>query len=280
MKRPKILLVDDDLNSLSAYARILELADYEVLSATTGEECLRLAKAEHPDLILLDVRLPDLDGLEVCRGIKSDPETAQILVINVTGVSTSQDDEAAGIEAGADAYLPKPVHLRTLLAHVQTLLGAKQAENVRELERLQQFPLSRQATITAQSFGLLPLRESLPGLFDELVQAYGELLDAALEQRIYKVNSQLSEKLRALGDQLGFIKAGPRDIVQIHHVALQKKATHVTLSKARAYLEEGRLLVLELMGHLVSYYRNHALSLRFNNAATDPPRQAKQGEET
>src|SRR5262245_15524103 len=98
------------------------MADYEVLSATTGQECLLMARAEHPDLILLDVRLPDLDGLEVCRRIRADAELASVAVINMTGLRTSEDDEAEGIEAGADAYLTKPVHLRTLLAHVRSIL--------------------------------------------------------------------------------------------------------------------------------------------------------------
>ncbi|HZS04027.1 MAG TPA: response regulator [Blastocatellia bacterium] len=266
MNRSRILLVDDDPDALGAYSRILRLADYEVSIASTGQECLQIARAEHPDLILLDVRLPDLSGVEVCRQIKSDPELSGTLVINVTGALATEDDQAEGIEAGADAYLPKPVHLRTLLAHLQALLGARQAETARELESLGQFPRSPHAAVAARSFGLVPLSEGLPDLFEELVEHYGELLDAALEQRLYKVNSRLSESLRALGDQLGFVKAGPRDVVQIHHAALRKKAAGVTLSRARAYIEEGRLLVLELMGHVVSYYRNYALSMRGINA--------------
>lgn len=275
MNKPKILIVDDDLKSTGAYARILRWADYEVLSATSGEECFRLVRAEQPDLILLDVQLPDLNGLEVCRRLKADPGSARIAIINVTGVRMSEDDEAEGIEAGADAYLPKPLHLRTLLAHVQTLLRAKQEETVRELESLKQFPRAPQATVAAQALGLKPLRETLPDLFDELVEHYGELLDLALEQRIYKVNYQISESLRALGDQLGFLKAGPRDVVQIHHTALQQKASNVTLSKSRAYIEEGRLLILELMGNLVSYYRNYTLSVRGNNFTAGQPDEAK-----
>jgi CheY-like chemotaxis protein len=260
MKRFKILIVDDDLNQLGAWSRLLEFADYEVISATSGQEGLQLARAEQPDIILLDVLLPDISGLEMCRHIKADPELQRIFVINVTGRSTSPDDEAEGIEAGADGYLTKPVHLRTLLAYLQTLLRAKQVETARELDALKQFPPLASATIAARSFGLLPLRESLPDLFYELTQHYGELLDLALEQRLYKVNHQLSESLRALGEQLGFLKAGPRDVVQIHHTALEIKAAQVTPSKAQAYLEEGRLLVLELMGYVASYYRNQALN--------------------
>jgi CheY-like chemotaxis protein len=274
----KILIVDDDVNSLGAYSRLLELADYEVLSATTGQECLRIARAEHPDLILLDVRLPDLDGLEVCKQIKTDPELASVAVINITGLRISQDDEAEGIEAGADAYLYKPVHLRTLLAHVQSLLRSRQAEAAREIDLLKEFPRSPQTAIAAQSLGVMPLQESLPDFYGEMVQHYEELLDLALEQRIYKVNYQLSERLRDLGDQLGFLKAGPRDVVQIHHAALRNKAANMTISKSRAYLEEGRLIILELMGYLVTYYRNHSLSIRGTNSPDNRKPAAKQGD--
>jgi response regulator RpfG family c-di-GMP phosphodiesterase len=224
------------------------------------------------------VRLPDINGLEVCRRIKTDPELARIAVINVTGMRTSKDDEVEGIEAGADAYLTKPVHLRTLLAHVQTLLRARQTETAREIESLEHFPRLPHTTLAAQSLGLTPLRESLPDLFDELVQHYGDLLDQALEQRVYKVNYQLAESLRALGDQLGFIKAGPRDVVQIHHDALLKKAANVTVSKARAYIEEGRMLMLELMGNLVSYYRNYTLSVRGGVTSDGQKGEAGRGE--
>jgi DNA-binding response OmpR family regulator len=265
MQKLKILIVDDDLDIAEAFTHVLQSAGYDVISAATGQECLQIARAERPDLILLDVRLPDINGLEVCRRIKTDPELARIAVINVTGLRTSKDDEVEGIEAGADAYLTKPVHLRTLLAHVQTLLRARQTETAREFESLEQFPRMPHAAVAAQSLGLTPLRESLPDLFDELVQHYGELLDQALEQRIYKVNYQLAESLRALGDQLGFIKAGPRDVVQIHHAALLKKAANVTVSKSRVYIEEGRMLILELMGNLVSYYRNYTLNVRGGN---------------
>jgi CheY-like chemotaxis protein len=267
MHKHKILIVDDDPDIADALTLILQSADYEVISAATGQECLQIARAERPDLILLDVRLPDINGLEVCRRIKTDPELARIAVINVTGMRASKDDEVEGIEAGADAYLTKPVHLRTLLAHMQTLLRARQTETAREMESLEQFPRLPHAAVAAQSLGLTSLRESLPDLFDELVQHYGDLLDQALEQRVYKVNYQLAESLRALGDQLGFIKAGPRDVVQIHHAALLIKAANVTVSKARAYIEEGRMLILELMGNLVSYYRNYTLSVRGDNTS-------------
>src|SRR4029434_5319913 len=100
MQKLKILIVDDNPDIAGAFSNLLQLADYEVLSAATGQECLRVARTERPDLILLDVQLPDINGLEVCRRIKSDPELSRVVVINVTGVGASKDVVGACIESG------------------------------------------------------------------------------------------------------------------------------------------------------------------------------------
>ena len=80
-------------------------------------------------------------------------------------------------------------------------------------------------------------------------------MDLALEQRVYKVEHHTSEKLRLIADELGFVRAGPRDVAEIHSRALKQKRSEVSLQKFQAYVEEGRLTVLELMGYLASYYR-------------------------
>lgn len=129
-------------------------------------------------------------------------------------------------------------------------------KELRSLERLSQ---SSTTAVTAQLFDAAPLSDSLPDTFDELVVQYGELLDQALEQRAYKVNYDISGNLRSIAEQMGFLKAGPRDVVKLHSTVLQGKTRDVPSAKARAYLEEGRVLVLELMGYLSSFYRNSAL---------------------
>jgi len=123
-----ILIVDDTLDLLELYSLWLREAGYKVLQATTGRECLCLVAEQLPDLVLLDVMLPDLDGIEVCKTIKSNEQTAAIPVINVSGRRTSADNEAEGLEAGADGYLTKPFDVRTLLAHVKALLRMRQTE--------------------------------------------------------------------------------------------------------------------------------------------------------
>ena len=127
------------------------------------------------------------------------------------------------------------------------------AREVRSLERLSRRPST---TVTAELYGVAPLRESMPDMFNTLARRYGGLLDLALEQRAYRVEHNISERLRSLAERVGFLKAGPRDVVEVHTNALKTKTDKVTPQKAQAYAEEGRLMILELMGYLVSYYRN------------------------
>lgn len=129
----------------------------------------------------------------------------------------------------------------------------------RELRSLERLSGPSSTSVTAQSFGLLPLREGLSDTFNELVQRYGDILELALEQRAYKVEHNVSERLRSITEQMGFLKAGPRDVVEIHSTALKGKSNGSPPQRVQAYIEEGRLIVLEIMGYLTSYYRNYAI---------------------
>jgi DNA-binding response OmpR family regulator len=262
---PKILVVDDDRNLLYAYTRILEYAGYPTLEASTGEDCLRAAARERPALILLDVMLPDMNGFEVCRRIKSDPALVRTLVLHVSGTEISPDSQAYGLESGADGYLTKPVEPKVLIAQVRAFMRLRSAERAlvdqqeREMNSLKEISSAGRLTVTARLYGVQPLRESLPEVFDRLVESYVALLDQALDERVYKVERKASEGLQAIVDELGFLRAGPRDVIDIHSVALKKRVAGVTSPKAQAYVEEGRLRILELMGYLAAYYRNHSL---------------------
>ena len=118
----KILVVDDDLDTLKLVGMMLQRQGYTIVAAINGTQALSKVPAEKPDLILLDVMMPDIDGFEVCRRIRSDPafKTTPILMFTA---KTQVDDKVQGFEAGADDYLPKPTHPAELLAHVKALLG-------------------------------------------------------------------------------------------------------------------------------------------------------------
>jgi signal transduction histidine kinase len=122
-----LLLVDDDATNRQALRYLFEDAGYAVLEAATGAEALRLA-GEHPDLVLLDVNLPDLDGFEVCRRLKANPATHSVAVLQVSAVFVGSTDRSHGLEGGADAYLVKPIEPRELLATVRALLRLHAAE--------------------------------------------------------------------------------------------------------------------------------------------------------
>ncbi len=128
MKTSRVLVVDDSEDMVGAFCAVLNGAGYGVSSAGTADECLRLVKDEIPDLVLLDVVLPDMSGIEVCKQIKTNSKTAGVFVIHVSGQQISAAQQAEGLEAGADGYLTKPVEPRALLAHVDALLRIKRTE--------------------------------------------------------------------------------------------------------------------------------------------------------
>jgi CheY-like chemotaxis protein len=123
----KILLVDDTRNFLDLEATFLQRAECRILTASTGLEAIRVAKAERPDLILLDIEMPEMNGIQACRILKSDPLTQKIPVIILT--SMQMEDEAR--RAGADHYVRKPVDEPRFLAEVRRYLPIRERHDPR-----------------------------------------------------------------------------------------------------------------------------------------------------
>jgi PAS domain S-box-containing protein len=117
-----ILVVDDNNEIRHLFSACLRDAGYQVLEAATGQQGLHLAQTRFPDLILLDVRLPDINGVEVCRQIKGNPKMKDVFIALCSGVAISDDQKVSGFECGADEYLVKPFGVRELLARVRTLV--------------------------------------------------------------------------------------------------------------------------------------------------------------
>jgi CheY-like chemotaxis protein/MinD-like ATPase involved in chromosome partitioning or flagellar assembly len=118
----KILIIDDDVDTLRLVGLMLQRQGYQIVAANNGEQGLAHADAEAPDLILLDVMMPQMDGYEVARRLRANPETANIPILMFTA-KTQLDDKVTGFEAGADDYLTKPTHPTELQAHVKALLS-------------------------------------------------------------------------------------------------------------------------------------------------------------
>lgn len=116
-----LLIAEDDPLLMSLLKATFRTSGLRLLSAGTGTQALEVARAEWPDLVLLDVGLPEMNGLQVCRALKADPETAAIRVVMLTARAGPADQQLA-VEAGADVYLTKPFSPSELLAAVQSLL--------------------------------------------------------------------------------------------------------------------------------------------------------------
>jgi len=149
---------------------------------------------------------------------------------------------------------------------VEDLTERKKVEEARveqleqELKSLARLSPPQRTAATAQAFGLQPLEQSSPDLFKQLVCRYGDLTGLALEQRAFKVRHDISGKLQDIAEELVFLKAGPRDVVEVHVAALKEKTgSAVNNARAQAYIEEARVMVLQLMGHLVSHYRTYSV---------------------
>ena len=121
-KTSRILVVDDDAATRELFSEVLISNGYEIQGAGTGREALELARSTHPEIVLLDVGLPDMSGLEVCRLIKSDHALLDVFVVLVSGQATSTADKVGGLDTGADDYIPKPIDLREFLARIRTIV--------------------------------------------------------------------------------------------------------------------------------------------------------------
>ena len=118
----KILVVDDDLDTLRLVGLMLQRQGYQITAADNGNQALTIAQAEFPNLILLDVMMPGMDGYEVARRLRANPATADIPIIMFTAKS-QVDDKVMGFEVGVDDYLTKPTQPRELFAHVKAVLA-------------------------------------------------------------------------------------------------------------------------------------------------------------
>lgn len=178
----KIFLVEDDTDLYSLLQFNLEKEGYAVVGSQTGKGAVELCKREKPDLILLDIMLPDSDGLEICRSIRGNSELAHIPVIFLTA-RASESDRIVGLELGANDYLVKPFFVRELIARIRVHLRPPAAPPPRNL-KMEGLELDRtscrvwlnggEIQLTATEFRLLDFLMSRPGV----VFSREQLLDA------------------------------------------------------------------------------------------------------
>jgi DNA-binding response OmpR family regulator len=178
----RILVTDDDPELLLLNAEILRKAGYDVLEASTGMECLEVVHAHHPDLVLLDVVLPDITGMEVCRKIKTDKDLQDIFVILLSGIRVSSESQADGLDVGSDGYIVKPISNKELIARIQSMERIKKAEDtLREKDRQQKELISKLQEALAEIKtlkGFIPICASCKKIRDD--EGYWNQLEAYL----------------------------------------------------------------------------------------------------
>ena len=141
---PKIVIADDNLQNVELLEAYLSGVDCDVRSAYDGEDTLRLVDEFKPDLLLLDVMMPRLSGFEVCRKLRSNPATKDLLILMVTALNEASDFER-GVQSGTDDFLTKPVNKVELLCRIKSLLRVRHLKN--QLERTLAYLADFESTI-------------------------------------------------------------------------------------------------------------------------------------
>ena len=170
----KILIVEDERDILHLVKLYLEKEGFRVSTAVTGPDGLKAARTDRPDLLVLDLMLPDMDGLEVCKRLRTEPQTATLPIIMLTA-KAEESDTIIGLELGADDYVTKPFSPKALVARVKALLRrierSKEGAPVRssygalvlDRDRHEVAVNGRDVTLTAKEFGLLDYLLQHPG---------------------------------------------------------------------------------------------------------------------
>ena len=181
---PKILVVDDTPKNVKLLADLLGVKGYQVVTAASGPEALERVEAENPDLVLLDVVMPEMSGYEVCRQIRESESTRLLPVVMVTALDPGEE-RVKGIEAGADDFITKPINQAELMARVKSLLRIKEYHD----------------TIQTQAAELAELNRSLEGHVAHLKRFFSpqvaEIIVSAPSARAKCASSVSSTSLRS-----------------------------------------------------------------------------------
>lgn len=197
-----ILNVDDDEAGRYAKSRILQRAGYQVVDVGTGNDALKVAREKAPQVILLDVMLPDINGLKVCQILKSDPATAHMMILQVSATHVSEADRVEGLEGGADGYLTEPLEAEELLATVKALLRlySREKENRQLLSQLRDADRQKDEFLATLAHELRNPLHPIRGAVE--MMHLKEQLDPELELSRDIIDQQVTHLARLIDDLL------------------------------------------------------------------------------
>ena len=273
-KQIRVLLVEDnpdDVELIRILSADISAVSLDITPAGCLSEGMKLISEKTFDIALLDLFLPDSTGIDTLTGFHV--LTAGIPVIVMTG-HNDEEFAAIAVQKGAQDYLIKgqldadllwrsvkyAIERQRLQAQLEELRQREQKE--KEIDTLKHISGSSSTEVTARFLGITSLKKYAPDAYKSIATRYGDLLDHSIEKRIYRVEYNISDHLRSLSEDLGFLKAGPRDVIEIHTGVLEEKCRGATPPKTQAYVEEGRIILLELMGDIVMFYRKYYVENR------------------
>ncbi len=209
MTKAQILIVEDDRSLAEVLEYNLRQDGYQTAVANDGQDGLRQARLRSPDLVLLDLMLPMVDGLEVCRRLRADPTTRNMLVLMLTAKS-EETDEVVGFSVGTDDYVAKPFSVKVLLERIRALLRRREGNDTNgsvlvsqgvmiDRERHRVTIEERPLDLTPSEFGLLEALVRQPGR----VFSRSELIDAALGGDSLVLHRTIDVHIRSLRKKLG-----------------------------------------------------------------------------
>ena len=256
----KVLLVEDNSGDERLIRELLSEESYpgfDVSSAGSLEEAVGYIQKNSVDAILLDLYLPDSQGLETFNRMQREAGTIPVVIL------TGYTDDATAIQTmrkGAqDCLIKGDTSPEQLVKAIRYAIERSHymARMEEEITRLEKLTGSKETPVSTSLYGIGPLRESYPEIFKQLTAEYSRLLNMALEKRAYKTNTSYTSGERELIDKLGGLRAGPRDLIDIHVSVIKSEVSSMNSERAAAFIEEARLLVLELTGYLALFYRNN-----------------------
>ena len=211
MKKARILVVDDEPDLVELVSHHLQREHYEVTTAADGESALSEARRRLPDLIVLDLMMPGMDGLEVCRRLRADPRTMHIPIVMLTAKG-EESDAVIGLSQGADDYVRKPFGIKELLARVAARLRGSRKESPLELQKVARFgdlvvdPVRHEVNVGNRSIQLTMTEfKLLQFLVVNRGRAYtrNELLNAVVGQDAIVIDRNVDVHVATLRKKLG-----------------------------------------------------------------------------
>lgn len=220
--RAKVVVVDDIESNIEFVTDVLELENLDIIGAHSGEIAIKVASEENPDLILLDISMPDIDGYEVCRRLKENPATAEIPVIFLTA-RVQKEDIIKGFELGAVDYIVKPFNFNELISRVRTHIDLKQ-----KTEKIQHVNQELEVLVEQRTEQLLEANTELKNTNEKLLKANDELskLDKTKTEFVLHINHELRTPLNGIQGYLSLLGESLKDGIQLENLQAISELTN------------------------------------------------------